>query len=52
METPVSNDKPESMKVSLTRQAGLRAEASGRFGIVATCVVVIVVAIIAFGLPH
>ena len=46
------DDRLQSMKVSLTRQTGLRAEASGRFGIVATCAVVVVLAVIAFGFPH
>jgi hypothetical protein len=45
-----SAEKP-SMKVSLSRQSGLRAEASGHFGILATALVVIFLAIIAFGLP-
>lgn len=43
---------PPKMRVSLTRQTGLRAEASGRFGIAATALVVVLLAIIAFGIPH
>jgi len=52
MALPQKSDEPPSMKVSLTRKTGLRAEASGRFGIGATAFVVALIVLTIFGLPH
>lgn len=45
-------DEPPSMKVSVHRKYGLKAEASGKFGIAATTFVVVVIILAIFGLPR